>query len=198
MDEPNRCTGVLYRLNITIMRKIFGLLVLSLLSISTFALVYRTLTQRQISSDYALKFSTRSTDGTFSGLSGTVVFEPSDLANAKFDVSVDAKTIDTGMKKKDEHARGSDWLDADNFPAIRFVSSSFEKSGENYNVSGTLSMHGTSKQVTIPFQYTDGIFSGTFTVNRTDFGINGSGMKASFVGDEIEITFRVPTSEKNG
>lgn len=181
------------------MRKPATIFLLTLFSLSTFAFVYDQLTERTIATDYDLKFSTRSTDGTFSGLKGTVIFSPDDLANAKIDVSVEANTIETGMKKKNEHARSSDWLDVEKYPHISFRSESFVKEGDVFLVSGTMSMHGISKKVTIPFQYNpDGVFSGTFTVNRIDYGITGVGMKASFVGEDIEITFNIPTVSKAG
>jgi polyisoprenoid-binding protein YceI len=143
-----------------------------------------------------MKFDTRSTDGTFSGLDGVVIFSPDDLSNAVIDVSVDAKTIDTGMKKKDEHARSSDWLNAEKYPKITFKSSSFTKSENGYLVSGSLTLHGITKEVSIPFLFENDVFSGSFTINRSDYGVTGSGMKAKFVGEEIEISYNIPTSLK--
>lgn len=179
------------------MRKPAVLFILTLLSVSAFAIVYHQIAERKIGNDCDLKFSTRSTDGTFSGLKGTVVFNPDDLSSSKIDVTVDAKTIETGMKKKNEHARSSDWLDVEKYPHIAFRSDSFSKDGEAFLVSGMMTLHGVTKKVTIPFRYdTDGVFSGTFSVNRSDYGITGVGMKASFVGEQIDINFNIPTTEK--
>lgn len=178
------------------MKNITSAIVLTLLTASTFGMVYLQLAERKIESDYSMKFDTRSTDGTFSGLDGVVVFSPEDLGNAVIDVSVDVKTIDTGMKKKDEHARSADWLDAENYPKITFKSTSFTKSENGYLVSGSLTLHGTTKQVSIPFSFENDVFSGSFTINRSDYGVAGSGMKAKFVGEEIEISYNIPTSLK--
>jgi polyisoprenoid-binding protein YceI len=45
------------------------------------------------------------TGGTFNGLAGTVTFDPSNLASASFNVSVEAKTVDTDMEGRDNHLR---------------------------------------------------------------------------------------------
>ena len=179
------------------MKNITSTLFLLLFTLSTFGIVYYGLAERKIDPNYSLKFSTRSTDGTFSGLNGTVVFSPEKLEESVIDVSVEAKTIVTGNSKKDEHAKSSDWLDVAKYPNIKFKSASFSKEGESYLVKGTMNLHGVSKEVTIPFSYSKkGDFTGTFAINRSDFGVTGVGMKAKFVGEEIEITYNIPTSLK--
>jgi polyisoprenoid-binding protein YceI len=179
------------------MKNIAGTFLLTFLTVSAFALVYYQFAERTIDPNYSLLFSTRSTDGTFKGLEGTVIFVPTDLENARLDVKVDASSIETGSSKKNEHVNSADWLDTKKYPKIRFVSNSFQKDGDKYIVSGSLTLHGVSKAVQIPFNYSaDGKFIGSFTINRSDYGVLGEGMKAKFVGEEIEITFNIPTSLK--
>jgi polyisoprenoid-binding protein YceI len=175
-------------------------LMLALASISAVAVVNYQLSSRTINDNYSLKFSTRSTDGTFSGLKGTVNFSPDQLESSQIDISIDASSINTGNKKKDEHANSSDWLDTEKYPEILFTSKSFKKDNEQITVTGDLTLHGVTKSVSVPFTYSDGdgTFKGSFVVNRSDYGVTGVGMKAKFVGEEIEITFNIPTSLKNG
>lgn len=180
------------------MKNVTGTLLLVVLTMSSFALAYYQLTERTIDSDYVMKFSTRSTDGTFSGLEGTVIFSPLELENASINVKLDASTIETGNDKKNEHANSEDWLDTKKYPEIRFTSSKFQKQDDKYTVVGTMNLHGIEKAVQIPFNYNEesGEFTGSFTVNRSDYGITGAGLKAIFVGEEIEISFNIPTSIK--
>ena len=180
------------------MKNITGTFLLTLLTLSSFGLAYYQLTERTIESDYSLKFSTRSTDGTFSGLDGAVIFSPADLENAKIDVKLDAATIETGSKKKNEHVNSPDWLDTKKYPEIRFTSTKFQKQGDTFIVDGSMMLHGVTKTVQVPFNYSeaDGKFAGSFIINRSDFGVTGVGMKANFVGEEIEISFNIPTSLK--
>ena len=180
------------------MKNITSTLILLLLTVSSFGLVYYQLAERTIDPDYSMKFDTRSTNGSFKGLKGTVIFSPADLENAKIDVSLDASSIETGNRKKNEHANSADWLDTKKYPQISFASSSFKKVNDKYVVEGIMNLHGVSKTVLIPFNYSekDGKFTGSFTINRSDYGVTGSGMKAKFVGEEIEVTFNIPTSLK--
>lgn len=178
------------------MKNISTTIILLFIAVSASALVYLEFGERSIDSDYTLMFSTRSTDGTFSGIEGVVIFDPTNLNECKIDVSVDASTIKTGNKKKDEHARSADWLDVKKHPKIAFRSNQFSEQGEKFLVDGEMTLHGVTKKVQIPFLYDAGTFSGTFVVNRSDYNVTGVGMKAKFVGEEIEITFKIPTSLK--
>lgn len=150
-----------------------------------------------ISDDYNIRFSGRGAEGTFSGLEGTINFDPSDLSAARMDVSVDVKTISTGNNTKNKHARGDSWFDAERYPKITFRSQRFRRSGQAYEVVGNLTLHGTTKEVTIPFTFTEntdgGLFQGKFTVDRQVYGIEGP-LLAFTVGDEFEIEMKVPVS----
>jgi len=150
-----------------------------------------------IDPNYSIKFSGSKAEGTFSGLKGTIVFDPSDLAASKIDVSVDANTVKTGNNTKDRHAKGDSWLDVAKYPAIRFTSSSFKKSTDKIIVTGTLTLHGTKKQIQIPFTFINAddksTFVGDFKINRDDYDINGN-MFGFAVGNEFDITLRIPVS----
>lgn len=180
------------------MRKNIFTALMILVSASTFAFIYVERNERSIDDNYSLKFDTRSAEGTFSGLTGTVTFNPNNLTSALIDISVDARTIKTGNDKKDEHANGEDWLDTKAYPNILFKSHSFKGDGNTFTVIGDLTLHGVTKQVEVPFYYSEetGTFKGEFFVNRKDHGIDGGGLKAIFVGEDIEISFHIPTSLK--
>jgi polyisoprenoid-binding protein YceI len=149
----------------------------------------------KIGKDYEVRFSTQSAEGTLKGLSGNIHFDPDDLANAQFDVSVDVATIDTGNDKKDEHARSEIWFHALEFPKISFTSTDIRKIGNLFEVTGLLNMRGVGKEITFPFSFSPtengGLFEGTFRVNREDYGLNGPWM-AFTVGEEVKVTLKVP------
>ena len=147
--------------------------------------------------DYAIKFAGGRAEGTFSGLTGTVAYDPSDLPSATMRVAVDATTIKTGNSLKDKHARGDSWFDTAKYPKIYFQSTAFARAGSGYLVRGDLTLHGVKKPVAIPFQFSQqgsrGVFTGQFKVNRKDFGINGNALGFT-VGEEFDVTLRVPVS----
>ncbi|TRX62544.1 YceI family protein [Fulvivirga sp. M361] len=151
-----------------------------------------------INEEYSIKFSGSGANGTFRGLTGTIVFDPELPDQSSFDVSVDASTISTGNKTKDKHARGSSWFDVRKYPEISFKSQHFKKVGSGYEVKGTLDMHGVRKEVTIPFVFkaneTGGLFEGNFKIDREDFEITGP-LFGFMVGDEFDITLKIPVGK---
>lgn len=142
--------------------------------------------------EYAVKFETAKAEGTFRGLEGTIAFQADDLAGSKFDVWVETASINTGNTTQDKHARGKKWLDAATHPRISFTSKSFAKTGAGYSVEGQLSIRGVARAVSIPFTFSDDVFSGKLTVNRDDYGIDGPFLFGGLVGDDIAIELRIP------
>jgi polyisoprenoid-binding protein YceI len=49
-------------------------------------------------------------------------------------------------------------------------------------------MHGVSKEVRIPFTYTNNTLAGTLQIKRTDFGVGDDG--GFMVGEEVELTIK--------
>jgi len=150
-----------------------------------------------IDPNYSIKFSGNKVEGTFTGLTGKIIFNPNDLSNAIFDVSVNANTIKTGNSTKDAHAKGVDWFDVSKYPLIKFTSQSFIKSGNTLVVSGCLELHGIKKQIQIPFTFsevgTKAVFVGKFSVNRKDYGINGN-FFGFVVGKDFEVNLNIPVT----
>ena len=119
----------------------------------------------------------RTVEGTFSGMSGTVQFNEQNIGNATFEVCIDAKSIDTGNNKRDNHLRKEDFFHVEKYPTICFQSKSIAKSADGFTAEGTLTMHGVSKTVQIPFTYTNKTFKGTLSLERLDYEVGpGSGL----------------------
>ncbi len=151
-----------------------------------------------IATNYSIKFSGTKAQGSFTGLMGTIDFDKNQLGNAKIDVSVEASTINTGNSTKDRHAKGENWFDVAKYPRIKFTSTRFAKQADQFLVTGMLELHGTKKEVSIPFNYTENggnaIFNGSFKINRKDYGIKGN-MMGFMVGDEFVVTLNIPVTK---
>lgn len=133
------------------------------------------------------------TGGSFSGLAGTIVFNPDNLDGCSFDVHIDAGSINTGVDMRDDHLRSEDYFDVKNHPQIRFVSTKItgnKKSGTLF-VSGKLTIKGTTKDISFPFTaqpVKDGyFFNGEFKLNRRDFKVGGGSM----VSDNLTVFLKV-------
>ncbi len=117
------------------------------------------------------------TEGNFSGLEGNIRFNPADLKNALFEVSVEAGSIKTGIDIRDQNLLTAEYLDAQKYPVISFLSQSItaiDKAGK-YLMKGSFTIKGISKTISFPFQVTEKkegtLFSGEFRLKRTDFKI---------------------------
>ncbi len=154
-----------------------------------------------IGEDYQIRFKGSRAEGTFSGLTGKIYFNPENLSTAEMDVKVKANTINTGNKTKDKHARGKNWFDAKTYPDITFKSKLFKKVKDGYEVIGQLNLHGITKEIVIPFTFEQssegGMFMGSFTVNRKDYGIRGP-LLGVVVGNDFEVDLKVPVSSASG
>src|SRR5690242_19085573 len=60
--------------------------------------------------------------GEFSGVAGTVVFDPENPANSRVEATIDATSIRTRDDQRDAHLKSADFLVVEKFPTIRFVS----------------------------------------------------------------------------
>ena len=165
----------------------------------TTAFVTAGLANRSIDSNYTLKFSTSAASGTFSGLKGLVAFYPEDLNKSKIEVTVDATSVNTGSSLKDTHAKSEEWLNTGKYPLIKFTSTTFKKQNDRFIINGNMELRGVVKPVEIPFTYKEengkAIFSGTFSINRSDYGVSGSGLKAKIVGENVNVNFNIPTGK---
>lgn len=131
--------------------------------------------------------------GSFSGLDGSISFDPNNLASSSFDVSIDANSIFTDNDTRDNHLREDTYFDVKNYPRIRFVSTKITTSNKTgtFFIFGKLTIKKETKEISFPFtadSSEDGyLFKGSFKINRRDFGVGGS----STISDNVDLTLSV-------
>lgn len=136
------------------------------------------------------------TYGRFNTLSGGFSFDKANPAEASFKFEIDTSSVDTNDAKRDEHLRGPDFFDAKQFPKITFESTSVRAVDEGLEMVGNMTMHGVTKEVTIPFKYLgEGKgpygkyrcgFNAQVMLQRADYGMKAM---APMIGDDVSITF---------
>lgn len=132
--------------------------------------------------------------GTFTGLKGTIHFDPAKPEASSIDVSVDANSINTDNNKRDNHLRKEEYFDVEKFKTLHYKSTSIKKlSGANqYHAEGNLTIKGVAKQVGFDFTATSKspgyLFEGSFEINRRDFGVGGGSISMS---DNLEVSLSV-------
>ncbi len=148
--------------------------------------------------------------GRFNDFAGAVQMDPRNLQNSSVEFHIKATSIDTNQADRDKHLRSADFFDVEKFPEITFKSKSIRPAGKDkYNVTGTLTLHGVSKDVTLPVILTgqskdpggDALagFETETTLNRKDYGIVWNKVLDSggaMLGDDVKISINLATVKK--
>lgn len=149
----------------------------------------------KIANDFSIKFSSEHVSGTFEKISGTIHFDEDDLESSSFNIQVDVKSIATGNFLKNSLAKGKNWFEADRYPKITFLSTKISKSTSGFIATGNLTMKNVTKSIEIPITFKNKVFSGKFSVNRTDYNIGRMEGIYKKVGNKINLEFAVPVTK---
>ena len=98
-----------------------------------------------------------SINGTATGVSGTVMFDPADPGTVKGKIVVAAASLRVPNPMMQTHLQSDKWLDATKYPDITFevVSAQNVKTAGNVttaDITGTMTLHGVSQQITVPVE----------------------------------------------
>lgn len=132
-------------------------------------------------------------NGSFSGITGNILFDAGKLSDAAFDINVDAKTVNTNNDLRDDHLRKETYLNVKDYPAIHFVSTRITSSNKKgfLFIFGKLTIKNQTKDISFPFTADPSdngyLFTGRFTINRKDFDVGGT----STISDNLEIILSV-------
>ena len=149
--------------------------------------------------------------GSANGISGSVVFDPQAPSSTKGKLVITASSLHVPNPMMKEHMHGNQWMDVSKFPEITFETKELKNvktAGDTTTAEavGTLTIKGVSKEVTSPVKltYLKGklgqrvpnlkgdllVIRTSFTIKRTDFGIN-PGAPQEKVSDDIELSLSV-------
>jgi polyisoprenoid-binding protein YceI len=141
-------------------------------------------------------------EGTFKKFTAQVNFDPAKPAAGSAQITVDTSSYDLGDESYNDQVRGKDWFDAKTYPSATFVSSAIAPAGGNqFKVTGKLTIKGKSQVVTLPVTVTQHgaaqTFDGTLPIKRLQFDIGtGEWKDTSVVADEISIKFHIVTAKR--
>jgi polyisoprenoid-binding protein YceI len=141
------------------------------------------------------------TKGSFDNYKLNVETNGIDFENAKVELEIDVNSINTNMPDRDNHLRSADFFDVQQFPAISFKSTSFEKiDDEEYKLSGNLTIKDITKPFDFKINYGGQIvdpwgnlragFKLEGTLNRFDFGLTWNSLLeagSAVVGKTVKL-----------
>ena len=151
-----------------------------------------------------------SINGTASGISGTVMFDPENPAATKGKIVVAASSLHVGNATMKEHMHGENWMDVAKFPEMTFELDSLKNVKTEGGVTtgdavGKMTIKGVTKELAAPVKLSylkdkmkarsgkDGdllVIRSNFAVKRSDFGINASKGEDK-VANDIELSLSV-------
>ena len=143
--------------------------------------------------------------GAFRSWTGEFHFDPDNPASAKTHVEIEAASVDTSNDDRDQHLRSGDFFKSEEYPHLKFDSTSFEKVGDGkLKLHGDLTIRDVTKPVTLDVEYhgkavdpwgNDRVgFSATTTLSREEFGLTwNQALEAGgvLVGDKVEVELNV-------
>jgi polyisoprenoid-binding protein YceI len=139
--------------------------------------------------------------GSFTKVTGSVVLNDKDVAQSQVSASIDVNSVDTRVEARDKDLRSPHFFDVEKYPTIEFKSKRIISGGRKLQVIGDLTIHGTTREVTLdvdgptpeltdPWGNSRRGFSATTTINRKDFNlIYNTALKTgeAVVGDTVKI-----------
>ncbi|MEY3701692.1 MAG: hypothetical protein RI891_984 [Gemmatimonadota bacterium] len=141
--------------------------------------------------------------GTFDKWEADISLDPANWGASSVVITIDTRTINTRIERRDAHLKSNDFFAADSFPTATFKSAIVNKVGEDrLNITGDLTIRGKTKRVTLPTRLvffdaarSVGRVKGETVINRKEYGINFDS-NLNPISDEVKIQFDVAFTEK--
>jgi polyisoprenoid-binding protein YceI len=137
--------------------------------------------------------------GKFTDFSVDIDFDETAITKSSVSARIKAASINTGVEARDKHLRTADFFEVEKYPEISFQSTKIVKKGKDFIATGTFTMHGVSKEISIPFTSTGKFynqvtkknlmgFSATLQLDRRDYGMAWKHSAVpNWVGDVVTI-----------
>jgi polyisoprenoid-binding protein YceI len=142
--------------------------------------------------------------GAFTGVTGTVVYDPEKPAETSIDAVIDVNTVNTHDEKRDGHLKSADFFDVATYPSMTFKSKSVKSAATGgHTVTGDLTLHGVTHEVTLTAEDVSDEAKdpwGNFRIGvsiegkikRSDFGLIWNAALETggvMLGDDVKLEF---------
>lgn len=138
--------------------------------------------------------------GQFREFAGTIHLNEAQPGQSAVTFTIQAASIDTNEASRDAHLRSADFFDVEATPLITFTSRAVARRDATFDVTGTLTIHGVSREIVLPVTF-EGFatdpwgnrragFEAEVTLNRKEYGLNwNAALEAGgfLVGDEVKV-----------
>jgi polyisoprenoid-binding protein YceI len=142
--------------------------------------------------------------GQFKDFEGKAHIDAANPADSSVTVTIQTASIDTGVADRDGHLKSADFFDVEQFPEITFVSTDVSRDGDDWTITGDLTVKGVTKPVSIEFESTGSArdpfgnlrvgFEGGTAISRKDWGLTWNAALETggvLVSDKVKLEFDV-------
>jgi polyisoprenoid-binding protein YceI len=142
-------------------------------------------------------------EGTFSSWDATLTFTSNHVEDGALDIKIQAASVNTGSRIKNDKLKSKDFFDASQDPYITFRSSKIVQTGRfTFDLPGTFTIRGVSKPETLTFTghregSTQAEIKGTMAFDRKEFGMD-SGIPFIRIADRVEVNVDLNVDRVSG
>ncbi|MFI2202567.1 YceI family protein [Streptomyces sp. NPDC020192] len=143
--------------------------------------------------------------GVFNDFTGSLHLDGADPSKSTAGLDIQMASVDTGSADRDGHLKSSDFFKIDEFPVMTFRSTKAEAlGGDDYRITGDLSILGTTKQITIDLEFNGAAkdpfgnervgFEGKTEILRSEWGLTWNAALETggvLVSDKIKLNFDI-------
>ena len=142
--------------------------------------------------------------GHFTEFTGTAHVDTANPASSKVEVSIVANSISTGNEQRDGHLLSGDFFESEQYPDVTFTSTDVSRDGDDWTITGDLTIKGITKSVAVPFEFTGSAtdpygnvrigFEGGTTIKRSDWGMSFNAALETggvLVSDKVKLEFDI-------
>jgi len=192
------------------MKTILNIAAAGLVAASAFAADTFVVDRAHSEASFQVRHLVSRVGGKFDDFSGTISVDRGEPSASSVEFTIKSASIDTGNEDRDKDLRSANFFEVDKFPEISFKSTTVKPSGakDTYDVTGTFTMHGVTKTVTLPVEFLGFIkdpwggeragFSTHIVLNRKDYGINWNKVLdngGTLLSDDVDVTVNIEAAK---
>ena len=139
--------------------------------------------------------------GAFTKVSGSVQYDPANIAMTSVEAVIDAASVDTRVEARDKDLRSANFFNVEKYPTLTFKSKRAEVTGGKLRLIGDLTIHGVTKEVVLqvdditpPVKDPGGRLhvgaTASTKISRKEYGLTWNNLVegVAVVSDEVAIT----------
>ncbi len=139
------------------------------------------------------------TNGKFKEFSGIIEVDRDHPEKSSVSAKIRVESIDTGIRKRDDHLRSAEFFDVAKYPEITFRSRSIKQTGaQSGDISGDFTMHGVTRPIVLRVKLTSPVEGQrsrwevtTDPLKRRDFNLMFGSTAEAMSGIAQDVTVKI-------